>query len=220
LIFAASASVVQAVRCAVDVDFKMASRWQRWPRRIVTGLLHLLQPLARLIGRTRHGLTFWRRQAIAGYTWPRSWTANIWTKECPTTEERLRAIEKGLRQKGWPPVRGGECDRWDLKLTGGILGSVRMFLAVEPHGSGRQLLRIRCWPRCSISALLLAALISGVATAAARDGLLWLWALLGGVSLLLVARIFLECSSGMAAFLAVVRKIEKEEKVQPEKGVK
>ncbi len=218
MVLAATASVVQAVRCAADVEFKMASRWQRWPRRIVTVFLHLVQPLARLFGRTRYGLTFWRRHATTGYAWPRSWTANIWTKECPTSEERLQAIEKNLRKIGWPPVRGGECDRWDLQVSGGILGSARVFLAVEPHGSGRQLLRIRCWPQCSVSAALLAALMAGLGAGAAVDGVTWLWILLEGVSLLVLARMLLECSGAMGAFLAVVRKIEREEKVQEKRG--
>src|SRR5260370_33339681 len=142
----------------------------------------------------------------------------MWTKRRPGVEDRLRAIEKGLLKISWPPVRGGECDRWDLQVSGGILGSARVFLAVEPHGSGRQLLRIRCWPQCSVSAALLAALMAGLGAGAAVDGVTWLWILLEGVSLLVLARMLLECSGAMGAFLAVVRKIEREEKVQEKRG--
>src|SRR5207249_12219416 len=39
-----------------------------------------------------------------------------------------------------------------LFRSGGPLGSARMFAAVEYHGDGRQLLRIRSWPRCSAPA--------------------------------------------------------------------
>src|SRR5258708_7066322 len=85
LALAAAAPVVQAVRCAADVKFEMSSRWERRPRRMVTAILPLIQPMARLIGRTRHGLTMWRRHAVSGYAWPLPWTANICTKGSPTT---------------------------------------------------------------------------------------------------------------------------------------
>ena len=44
---------------------------------------------------------------------------------------------------------GGDFERWDLHVRGGMLGPMRMRMAVEEHGAGRQLLRIRSWPRFS-----------------------------------------------------------------------
>jgi hypothetical protein len=46
-------------------------------------------------------------------------------------------------------VRGGPYDRWDLAVSGGVVGGARLVAAVEEHGSGRQLVRVRWWPRCS-----------------------------------------------------------------------
>jgi hypothetical protein len=44
-------------------------------------------------------------------------------------------------------MRGGAFDRWDLEVLGGALGAVRVRTAIEEHGGGRQLLRVRAWPR-------------------------------------------------------------------------
>ncbi len=63
---------------------------------------------------------------------------------------RTRArLESALRRSGGVIFSGGEFERWDLHVRGGMLGSMRMRMAVEEHGGGRQLLRIRSWPRFS-----------------------------------------------------------------------
>ena len=59
----------------------------------------------------------------------------------------LETLEEALRPTGVPPLRGGDFDRWDLEVPGGISGSCRLRMAVEEHGAGRQLVRFRCWPR-------------------------------------------------------------------------
>jgi hypothetical protein len=216
LVLAASVLLVQAGRCALGVSFKPPppSAAELWKRRGLTGLLFLLQPLARLIGRVRHGLTFWRQRAVTSYALPRAWTANLWTKTSHPGEERLEYIERKLRKRGWAPVRGGECDHWDLQLSGGILGHVRLFLAVEYHGSGRQLLRIRSWPRCTLTALALALTSAALAYAAGRAEAWTACTVLGSAAFLIAARMWQECAAATAAFLTVVRKIECKEKLE------
>ena len=211
---AVTVSLVQAVRCAVAVNFALPSWRERWPRRVVTVLLHLMQPVARLIGRTRHGLTLWRRQATTGLAWPRPWTANIWTKVSRSTDDRLQYIEKRLRKGGWVAVRSGETDRWDLEVKSGIFGSARLFLGLEQHGSGRQLLRIHSWPRFSTPATLFALVLAELAWLAARDSAMTVSVALGGIALLLVSRMVHECAAATAAFLSVVRRIESREKLR------
>jgi GT2 family glycosyltransferase len=211
-----SVSVIQAARCAFGCSFKGQPTGGIWKRRLLTGCLFLLQPLARLIGRVRHGLTFWRRRAATGYTLPRPWLANLWTKTSRSADERLHYIERKLRKYGWVSVRGGVCDHWDLQVNGGLFGSARLFLGSEYHGSGRQLLRIRAWPLCSWLALILALV---AATLAWNAGLAHAWAaagVLAATALLLLIRILQECAAASAAFLAIVRKIERKEKIQNE----
>ena len=145
---------------------------------------------------------------------PRPWTANIWTKVSRSAEDRLQYIEKRLHKGGWVAVRSGETDRWDLEVKSGILGSARLFLGLEQHGSGRQLLRIHSWPRFSTTATLVALSLAGLACAAARDGAVTASVALGGTALLLVSRMIHECAAATAAFLSVVRRIESREKLR------
>src|SRR5439155_1590683 len=74
---AAAMPLVQAGWFAARVTFAHAphSRAARIKLRMVTAWLHLLQPLARLWGRLRHGLTLWRRPAVVGLALPRPFAA-------------------------------------------------------------------------------------------------------------------------------------------------
>ena len=212
-------SLIQAARCAAGVSYtnRLPRAWDRWKRRALTGFLYVIQPLARLLGRLRHGLTFWRRHAATGYAVPRPWTADLWTKDNQTTEERLGALEGALRKAGSVPLRGNEFERWDLEVQGGLFGAARLGMAVEPHGSGRQLLRIECRPRCSIVAWLLGPAFAGLCILGMLNGEWSVATLLGGAALLILGRALLECASATAAFLGVVRKIERIEKKDNQK---
>src|SRR5207244_10977964 len=63
--------------------------------------------------------------------------------------EKLGSMETALRESGAVVRRGGEFDRWDLEVRGGLLAGVRMLLAVEDHGPRTQLIRVRSWPTFS-----------------------------------------------------------------------
>src|SRR5439155_27291463 len=118
LIVAVALPLAQAGRSALGVSFGSApgAGPKLWKRGALTTCLYLLQPLERLIGRMRHGLTFYRRRATTGYALPRPWTANLWTRSSLPVDERLQSIEAELRHRGWVPLRGGECDHWDLEV--------------------------------------------------------------------------------------------------------
>ncbi|PYK99371.1 MAG: glycosyl transferase [Verrucomicrobia bacterium] len=212
--FAIGAPLAQASRCAARVCFthSPASRAGRMKLRLTTACLYLLQPLARLDGRLRHGLTLWRKRVITGFAFPRPWLANLWSKRSLGVEERLHAIEAALRAHGCLPMRGGNFDPWDLEVRGGLLGSARMFIAVEYHGDGRQLLRIRSWPRCSLGGMALTVLFAALSVGAVQDQAWYAGLALGAVTLLLASRAVHECAAATAAFLGAVRKIEREEK--------
>ena len=115
----------------------------------LTAFLHLLQPLARLRGRLRFGLTPWRRRGWHGlvFPWPRTMT--LWSEQWRAPEEWLRALEEHVKEDGGVILRGGDYDRWDLAVRGGLLGNARLLMAVEEHGGGKQLARFRTWPKCS-----------------------------------------------------------------------
>ena len=209
-------SITQAVRSAGRVAFgrRSRSRSDRWKRWGVTALLHLLQPLARLVGRLRHGLTLWRRRPVMGYAWPRPWKADIWTERSQPVEERLLLLEKDLKNLGCVPIRGSDFDRWDLKVTCGLLGSARLSLGLEHHGSGRALIRIHCQPHCSIIGGGLAAGLVALSWGAGLAGKWTACAALGLSGLVILARAVRECAAAVAIFLVLVREIERSEKIQ------
>jgi GT2 family glycosyltransferase len=167
----------------------------------LTALLHLLQRLARLLGRRGYGLIpWWRRKAPdRRFPWPQ--TLAVWSETWRAAEEWLLSLETTLRQQGAVVVRGGDYDRWDLGIRGGLLGSVRVRMAIEEHGGGRQLVRFRSWPKCAPLALILALLFVSLAGAASFDGA-WLAAgLLGLASIWLTIRILGDCALAKATYL-------------------
>ncbi len=214
LALAIAAPATTAARSAARACFADApsSRLERLWRRVLTAGLHLLQPVARLSGRLRQGLTLWRQRVVTGFALPRRWSADLWSQRSLGVEERLRAVERALLSQSARPQRGGDYDHWDLEVCGGPLGAARLFMAVEYHGDGRQLMRIRWSPRCSIGGLALTGLFLGLSLGAGRDQCWAVAGVLGGVALLLVAVMLRDCAAATGAFLAAVRKIEKDEK--------
>ena len=114
----------------------------------------------------------------------------------------MQALETSLRERGVYVLHGGEFDDWDLEARGGALGGVRVTMAIEEHGAGRQLVRLRTTPRPTfigrISSVTLAALALGAGAdgATVAAGLLGAWAAL---TALLPAR---QCAAAMAAVRA------------------
>jgi O-antigen biosynthesis protein len=163
----------------------------------LTAALHLLQPLARLHGRLRHGLTPWRRTGPDGLAlpWPRRLA--LWTERWQAPSARLAALERTLRAEGAVVTRGGPWDHWDLDVRGGLFGGARMRMAVEEHGSGRQLTRLSGWPRCSL-AVLLALPPGACALAAAAASAPVTASVLGAGALLLAGRAALEGAWAMS----------------------
>ena len=131
-------------------------------RRLLTAVLHVVQPLARLRGRLKHGLTPWRRRATLGLAplWPV--TATVWSEHWEPQERRLQALDARLRADNACVLTGGDHDTWDLEIRGGILGAARVVMGSEDHAGAKQLLRLRWWPvipaRGPFVALTLAAL--------------------------------------------------------------
>src|SRR5712692_7309820 len=163
LVLAVSAPLVQAVLSVARVSFTrlLPSRIILLKQRTLTAFLHLLQPLARLCGRLRYGLTPWRYSAPRlSLPWPRMST--IWTERWQDPIERLECLEVVLRASGTSVLRGGDYDRWDLAVCGGMLGATRILMAVEDHGAGTQFVRFGSWPRCSPGAVALTLLFTAL----------------------------------------------------------
>ena len=136
-------------------------------RRLLTAVLHVVQPLARLRGRLKHGLTPWRRRATLGLAplWPV--TATVWSEHWEPQERRLQALDVCLRADNACVLTGGDHDNWDLEIRGGILGAARVVMGSEDHPGAKQLLRLRWWPVIPARGPLVALTLAALAVASA-----------------------------------------------------
>jgi GT2 family glycosyltransferase len=208
-------SVGQAALSAVRAPFPQPAspRLSRLGWRSVIMFLHLLQPWARLVGRRRHGLTPWRRRAAWSLAWPWAQERATWCEHWRSASERLQALEGTLRAQGFATVRGGDFDRWDLEARDGALGVARVLVGIEEHGEGRQLVRVKVWPRFSRTWLGAGAVMLALAAGALADGSATIAAVLGVSGALLAGRAAL---GGISATAAVLRTVPAFERRSPE----
>ncbi len=136
--------------------------------RIVVAGLHLLQPVARLVGRLRWGLTPWRRTDKATLSIPRERSLITWSETWCSPQQRLHDLEAALKAQDAVVRRGGDFDDWDLEVRGGLLGSARLKMVAEEHGQGKQLVRLRISPRHRWIGFAFTVVLASLAIAAAR----------------------------------------------------
>lgn len=170
LCLAIAAPILQAGLAAHRAQFPVAtkSRGERLQRFALTFLMHIMQPLARLLGRLKHGLTPWRRRGQlpalrATGRGPRT----IWSESWRAPEQWLELLERAVGEQGAVVRRGGEYDSWDLEIRGGLLASVRAFVVVEEYGAGKQFIRLSARQRISGVAKWTIIEIAGLAVVAA-----------------------------------------------------
>ena len=146
-------ALVQAIRSALLVNFKKPGYNKNLSRRklrFLTMTLFLLQPLARLSGRLEYGLTLWRKRHKGTWALPHREHFQIWSEEWKSTETWLTELEALLYKNRVQVQRGGIHDSWDLELREGLSIPTRILMAIEEHGSGKQFIRFRIWPRYSL----------------------------------------------------------------------
>lgn len=200
-------SVIQALQSAASTTIINGSRRRsgRVRMRLMIAALHILQPLSRLVGRLRYGLTPWRRSGIRRYAFPCTRILTCWSEKWESPESRLLSLEGMLNRLGARTIRGSAYDRWDLEVRGGIFGGVRILMGVEEHGQGRQLVKVRSQPRVT-------ALIGGLMGIFLGLTIIALWTQNWGgtvafwsMSFLLGVRVVGDCSAATAAVLDAVR---------------
>ena len=152
------------------LDQSGKGRWTRLCHRALVTALHLAQPAARLLGRIDMGLTPWRLRGVRGVAVPRPTCRTAWSQQWKGIDQRLKTIESALLADGAVTIRGGEFDRWDLEVRGGLFGGARLTITVEEHGGGTQLVRYRAWPRWTFAGLLLAIAAAAALGEAWRSG--------------------------------------------------
>jgi GT2 family glycosyltransferase len=202
LIAAVSVSLVRAVNGATRARFvtNPCSPVRRLGMQGLTALLYLLQPLARLTGRLRHGLTPWRFPVKLAPSLPYTRRFRFWSERWREPENTLRRVEGALRAHGAVVRRGGEFDRWDLQVRTGLFGRALLLMGIEDHGAGKQLIRFRIWPSCSRCGMALGAVLAVLGILAALDGVGTAGMLLSLMAFWPLARTAWECGVAVAVF--------------------
>jgi O-antigen biosynthesis protein len=195
---AASAARTRAIARRTQSRRALAARW------VLTTLLHVLQPLARVSGRL--GAPAPPAQArVTRFAAPLPRLVTTWAETWRPSAVRLAEIESGLREAGAIVSRGGVYDRWDLQARHGLSSAIRIRMGIEEHGGGRQLVRIRLVPRYSHVTLALTPVLLVLAIDALTDGALPAAIVLGGSAIAIAARTVQSAGMAMATALQQVR---------------
>jgi GT2 family glycosyltransferase len=213
LVAAVGALLAQAVLNAAQSPVANAtrSRFARVKLRMLTAFLHLFQPLARLRGRLGYGLTPWRARGSRRSLLPLPRTINIWREHWQAPDKWLERLEVGLRSQSAIVRRGGDFDRWDLEVRGGIFGRARLLMAIEEHGAGKQLARFQLWPKYSLMALALPLLCIGLSIVAGFDHARLACPIFAALALLLCVRAFREGADVTGTLLHALREMKNSE---------
>jgi GT2 family glycosyltransferase len=173
------------------------ARFRRFALRALTALLHVVHPVARLCGRLNGGSCTPPRGVRPRFPVPRAIAR--WTERGQAPDARLRYLEQMLRAVGSTVRRGGDWDRWDLEVTCGMFGAARLIMAVEDHGAGNQLIRVRWWPSVSATALALTLGTVALSIAAGFDRGWPAAAVLGIAGAWVIGRAVRQCGAAVAA---------------------
>lgn len=207
LLAAVGAPLCQAALGGLRASFtnKEKSRWITWGKHALTALLHLLQPIVRFYGRVELGLHPLRRRGARHWVRPRRLKLTRWHETWASPEQYLLQIEDALEKVGAAVRRGGDFDRWDLRVSGGLLSSARLRMAVEEHGQGRQQLLFCVWPTWSPAGLVLIVLLALLAFFAWRD---WAYVTAGVLAFCSLALAFKSIREAGFAVGAIVEAVQ------------
>jgi O-antigen biosynthesis protein len=194
-LLAVGTTAADCLRVALRAKFPGRNRAERILLRALTTSLCMLQPAARLFGRLRGGLTPWRKRGRSGLALPTAQTTTLWSDRWLAPAERIRAIEQRARSLGAAVLSGSVYDRWDLEVRTTIGGVSRVRIAVEEHGHGRQLVRVRFWPKPSRSLVVLAVALVILAGFAALDNSAIATGVLVGTAFVLVGIVTRGCAA-------------------------
>ena len=199
-------TVLEACRAAAQARFTHVPRSNGLERRmrVITAGLHIAQPVARLGGRLRHGLAPWRRHAPATPELPRPRTDTLWSDRWRSASARLTGLEHAL--SGTRTRRGGEYERWDLEIRGGLVGAARIRTTLEEHGGGQQLVRMRSWPVPSRAVVSTGALLTALGVLAFADGALAAGSVMAVSAMWLVVWCVRDCAAAVGALRAGIRR--------------
>jgi hypothetical protein len=201
-------TLAQAVKSTRPAAFPAGPEKLPGGPRALRGLtmgLYLLQPAARLWGRLLYGLSPWRRHQTRSLRPPVPYRVQAWSETWRDPEERARTVERALLHQGARVSRGDAYARWDLEAAVGMLARVRGRLAIEEHGQGRQLIRMRCWPCWPRLGSALTLLLAGASVGAFLDGAPTVGIALAVLAAAVLLRLIFDLAAAAGAFAGAFR---------------
>jgi GT2 family glycosyltransferase len=186
------------------------SKGQRARLWSATFFLTVIQPMARLYGRLRHGLTPWRARFAYEFRKPWSGSSAFWSEIYRLPEQWLTCVRDSILRSGGTVVNGGGYDRWDLELRAGIFGGARFLLAAEDHGSGNQYVRALIRPYIPLPVLVGFLVLVASDGLAALNGARMVAAVLTLIAGLIAGRSILELGAAVGAFRKAFDDLEPE----------
>jgi hypothetical protein len=193
--------IAQAVRSAALNVALPPDRKHNPKYRLLIIFLHLMQPAARLYGRISHGLTPWRKRGAGVHLKylfslrPRVLTH--WSESWRSSEDWLSDIEMQLISLDLGVRKGGNFNRWDLQVIGGLFARCRCLLTIEEHGANRQFLRLKCRPVYTLFPVLLLLPLAALTVYAAFDRQWIICGIFSFVSSVILLKIFTDASNAM-----------------------
>lgn len=172
----------------------------------VTACLNMLQPMARLWGRLAFSLTPWRKFGAPSIYMPVRRVISVWCEDWIAPETRLTQLMADLRKQDPPVIWGNDYGRWDLGIRGGVFGLVRVIMAAEDHAGGKQYLRFRLEPRLTLRSKYLLFFLLILMAIAFVDKAVVPLAIVGFLSLVLLARGVIDCSIATAICTETIEK--------------
>ncbi len=173
-------------------------------RRILTAILHMIQPLARLFGRLGSGLSPWRVRS-SGFSSPWPKCKSVWSEDWKDPNTRLYLLYDAIRKDGAAVTHGGDFDRWDLEVRGGIFSTARLLMATEDHGSGSQFIRLWWWPKFYPGGVALAFLLLLLSISAGADQAWAVCGIFGTGTFLVVLRMFMESAKAIGTIKTAIK---------------
>jgi len=180
--------------------------------------LHIVQPLARLYGRFKHGLTPWRKRGAGLHSkylfvfGTRTFTH--WSEEWRAAEDWLKDIEEKLMGLKTRVKRGGDYDKWDLQIRNGLYSKARGLLAIEEHGAGKQFIRFKCKAHYTLNAFLIPAFVFLIAVVSAAKQQWFISGIMDFILIIFLIRFILENGSSMNSLYTAFKLLSVKEPVE------
>jgi hypothetical protein len=185
--------------------------------------LHIIQPMARLQGRLKHGLTPWRirgaRANLKNLTFFKPKILVFWSEgNWKSVDAWLEQIEQNIVGLKARVKRGGDFDRWDIQTRNGLFSTVKGILTIEEHGAKKQYLKFRYTANYSLSGLVLIVLFGFIAAQALINGSLVVAGILSIFTIVITGKYVLDSASVVNCMVTGFKKLSSV--VEKEPGLK